>query len=350
MPAIDVVKWDGSPNSKLLAWKFGNAELATWSQLIVNESQEAFVVHGGVYDGPFGAGRHTLSTENIPLIRNLLQLPYGGKSPFTAEVWFVNRTTNLNVRWGTPDPIQLEDPKYRVMVPVRAFGQYGVRVVDSKKFLLKLVGTFKTFDLNTMSEYFRGAFITKIKTEIANSIIKAQVSVLEITAHLEQLSEMLRDALSAEMAEYGFELSQFNIHSISVPEDDAAVKNLKSALAKKAEMGILGFTYQQERSFDVMKTAAGNEGAAGGVVSAGMGLGLGVGLTRPMGQIASQLVTGAALNESAPNDAAVPIRNAKTLLSASEKVQLLKDLAELKDRGVLTDDEFQIEKLKILNA
>jgi membrane protease subunit (stomatin/prohibitin family) len=113
MPVIDRVKWDGSP--QILVWKYPSQELSTWTQLIVNESQEAYVVRGGVYDGPFGVGRHTLTTENLPLLRGLLGLPFGGKSPFTAEVWYVNKLTNLDVKWGTPDPIQLQDPTYNLM-------------------------------------------------------------------------------------------------------------------------------------------------------------------------------------------------------------------------------------------
>lgn len=144
---------DGNPN--ILAWKFPSEELSTWTQLIVNESQEAYLVKSGVYQGPFGAGRHALSTENIPFLSKAMGLPFGGKSPFTAEVWYVNLATNLNIKWGTPDPIQLNDPKYQIMVPVRAFGQYGIRITDPKKFLLKLVGTLKVFDADTLSEYFK---------------------------------------------------------------------------------------------------------------------------------------------------------------------------------------------------
>lgn len=229
MAVIDLVKWDGS--AQLLAWKFPSQELSTWTQLIVNESQEAFLVRGGVYDGPFGAGRHTLSTENIPLIREFLGIPFGGKSPFAAEVWYVNKTTNLDVKWGTPDSIQLQDPRYQIMVPVRAFGQYGVRIEDAKRFLLKLVGTVTRFDVDTLNEYFRGVFITRIKTEIANTIVQKGMSVLEISTQLDILSEALKKTLSSEMAEYGVSLSQFNIHSINVPEDDPAVKSLKAALS-----------------------------------------------------------------------------------------------------------------------
>lgn len=345
MAVIDLVKWNGSPN--LLAWKYpfnSSEELSTWTQLIVNETQEAFLVRGGVYDGPFGGGRHTLTTENIPLIRNLLGLPFGGKSPFSAEVWFVNKVTNLDIRWGTPDPIQLKDPTYNILIPVRAFGQYGVAIADSKKFLLKLVGTLPGFDVDTLGEYFKGVFTTKIKTEIANSIIKMGVSVLEITTHLEDLSNMLKNALAKEMDEYGIKLTQFNIHSINMPEDDPAVVSLKTALAKKTEMGILGFNYQQERSFDVLQTAAGNEGNAGGVMGAGLGLGMGVGMGGVMGQTMTQVA--APLSQAQLNDQIDTTKDKK--LAATEKVQILKELAELKRDGVLTEEEFVNEKKKIL--
>lgn len=341
----------------MLAWKFPSQELSTWTQLIVNESQEAFVVRGGVYDGPFGAGRHTLKTENLPGLRGLLGLPFGGKSPFTAEVWFVNRLTNLDVKWGTPDAIQLQDPRFQVMVPVRAFGQYGMRIEDSKRFLLKLVGTVAGFDVDTLNEYFRGVFITRIKTGIANAIIKQGQSVLEVTTQLESLSLALKQSLTPEMAEYGVALSQFNIHSINVPEDDPAVRTLKAALAKRAEMGIVGYSYQQERSFDVLQTAAGNEGSAGAVMGAGMGVGMGLGLGAPIGQAYGQMASEMGVaqpgqtppapkrgNPPMPTDAAPAV----AANNSSERLRLLKELASLRAEGIVTEEEFVAEKARIL--
>lgn len=353
MAIIDRVKWDGSPN--LLAWKFPSQELSTWTQLIVNESQEAYVVRGGVYDGPFGAGRHTLSTENLPFLTELIGLPFGGASPFTAEVWFVNKVTNLDIRWGTPDAIQLQDPKYGIMVPVRAFGQYGIQIQDSKRFLLKLVGTLPGFDTDTLSAYFKGVFTTRIKTEIANAIIRTGQSVLEISTQLESLSALLKNSLSADVADYGVCLSQFNIHSINVPEDDPAVRTLKAALAKRAEMGIVGFNYHQERSFDVMQTAAGNEGSAGVLMGAGLGVGMGVGMGPGLGQAFTQLTQqvnpAAAMAPPAPPSAtsgAEPARTPAGAASHAERIQWLKDLAELRAQGILSDAEFDTEKRKIL--
>ena len=142
------------------------------------------------------------------------------------------------------------------------------------------------------------------------------------------------------MEAYGVHLEQFNVQSINVPEDDPAVKTLKTALAKRAEMGIVGFNYQQEQSFNVLKTAAGNEGNAGGVMSAGLGLGMGVGLGGPMGQMMASVNT---QGSPVANTAATPDAG-----SSVDRLTALKALAELKAQGILTDEEFDAEKKHIL--
>lgn len=330
MAIIDRVKWDGSPSQ--LAWKYPSQELSTGTQLIVSESQVAFVVRDGVYEGPFGAGRHTLSTNNLPVLRKLVALPFGGQSPFSAEVWFVNLASTLDVRWGTPDPIQLQDPKFGIMVPVRAFGQYGIRIADPKLFLMSLVGTARSMDAATLAEYFRAMNTTRIKTAIAGAIGDSGVSVLEISTRLDALSASLRDALAPDIAEYGVALTRFSIESINVPEGDAAVQTLKAALARRAEMNIVGFDYQQQRRFDVLQTAAANQGSAGTVLGAGMGLALGSSLgasVRQMGQMEQMAGT------TAP-------------AAHGDRIAMLRELAALREQNILTDAEFDAEKKRIL--
>lgn len=348
MAIIDRVKWDGSPD--VFAWKYPEEGLSNGTVLVVNESQEAFVVNGGVVDGPFGPGRHVLENENIPLISKLYKLPYGGKAPFTAEVWYINRTVNLDFKWGTPDPIQLQDPRFGLMVPVRAFGQYGIEIIDGKRFLLKLVGTLKSFTQPALADYLRGFLIPNIKTEIANLVVKRNISVLDIATELLTLSAEMRGRMGGHVEEYGLGFKEFNIHSINVPEDDPVVISLKKALAKRAEMGILGYTYQQERSYDVMQTAAGNEGA-GGVMSTGIGLGVGAGIGTAiggaMGQVAGNF--GSDLSPR-PSPSSAPVPPSPTDVSGGyvNKIDLIKQLAELRQQGLLTDEEFVVEKKKIL--
>lgn len=334
MAIIDFVKWDGANNE--LAWKFPSEELSTWTQLIVNESQEAYLLRGGVFEGPFGPGRHTLSTENIPIVRKLFGLPFGGKSPFTAEVWYINKVANLNLLWGTPDPIQIIDPKYKILLPVRAHGQYAISIDNSKKFLRKLVGTVKTFDSDTLTEYFRGDLITRIKNEIGNIIIKNEVSPLEIANNLSFLSSQVFNALKIDFESYGVKLEQFNINSINVPEDNQAVINVRNALSKKAEMGIVGFNYQQERSFDVMEAAASNEGSSSEVLGAGLGLAMGAGIGNAMSSSMNLMAKNMQSNTNNVN------------YTAEDRIKILKELSELRKSGTITEEEFQIEKSKII--
>ena len=132
MALVEVVKYEGSPD--VFAWKYPNEELGTWTQLIVNESQEAVLFKGGIACDVFQAGRHTLNTANIPILNNIINLPFGGESPFTAEVWYVNKAYSLDIKWGTPTPILIQDPKYKVFVPLRSYGQLAFRSTISKSF------------------------------------------------------------------------------------------------------------------------------------------------------------------------------------------------------------------------
>ncbi len=275
MAIIDVIKYNGSPD--VFAWKYPSEELGTWTQLIVNESQEAVLYKGGKALDLFSSGRHTLSTANIPFLNKLINLPFGGRSPFTAEVWYVNKVNSLDIKWGTASPIQLQDPKFGVFVPIRSFGQFGIRIEDSKKFLVKLVGTLNTFDKNSILKYFRGLYVTRVKDAISSYLIHKKIGVLEINAYLDELSDYMEERIKPTLDEFGIKLVNFYINDINIPEDDPAVITLKSALAKRAEMNIIGYSYQQERSFDTLEGAASNSGAATSeLMGAGLGLGMGV--------------------------------------------------------------------------
>ncbi|MFP5494033.1 SPFH domain-containing protein [Parvimonas sp. G1641] len=283
MAVVDVIKYNGNPD--ILAWKYPNNELGTWSQLIVNESQEAILVKGGQICDIFGAGKHTLDTANIPLLRKLINIPFGGRSPFSAEIWYINKVFSLDIKWGTSSPIQLQDPKYKVFIPIRSFGQFGIQISDSKKFLLKLIGTLPVFDKDSIIKYFRGFYLTKAKDVISSYLVQKNISILEINAYLDEISTYLHETIAPLFENYGIKLVSFLVNDINVPEDDSAVIQLKKALAKKAEMDIVGYSYQQERSFDTLEGAATNPGSAqGGFMGAGIGLGMGLGVGGSIGK------------------------------------------------------------------
>jgi len=284
MAIIDVVKYDGGPN--ILAWKYPNSELGTWTQLIVNETQEAILCKDGQVLDCFRAGRHTLDTANIPILNKFINLPFGGKSPFSAEIWYINKVATLDIKWGTPTPIQLQDPKYNVFIPIRAFGQFGIKISDSKTFLTKLVGTLPTFTSDDVMKYFRGVYLTMVKDAISGYLVKKKVSIIEINANILDLSENLKVSVAPKLGEYGIELVNFYVNDISTPEDDSAVITLKEALAKKAEMDIIGYNYTQERSFDTLESVAANQGSGTApFIGAGMGMAMGVGLGNSMGEV-----------------------------------------------------------------
>lgn len=294
MGVIKVVEYNGPDPHDVFAWKFVDGtgrsdELSTWTQLVVRESQEAILFKNGQAFDLFPAGRHTLSTNNIPLISTFMNLPYGGKSPFKAEVWYVNKLYSLDIKWGTPTPIQIQDPQYGVWLPVRSYGQFGIRIADSRKFLLKLVGNVALFTKENLTRFFRGLLTTRIKDLISSYIVIEKKTILELNAYLNEISAHMEEEIRPILGDYGIELVNFFANSVNVPDDDPVVIQLKNALVKKAEMDILGYSYQQERSFDTLEKAAENEGNGAGLMQAGIGLGMGVGVGGAFGQTAARM-------------------------------------------------------------
>ncbi len=306
MEVVKYLSWASSPN--VYAYKYPNPNISTWSQLVVHESQEAVLFKDGQAIGPFGPGRHVLSTENYPVLTKLLKLVHGGQSPFTADVWFVHKAANLDVKWGTAAPVQLEDPKFHIMLPVTAFGQFGIRVEDSLKFLIKLVGTMPAFTQLTLSNYFRGVVVMRAKDTISHYLLEKGVSIIQIGAHLVEIGQILEDSLGQVFAEYGLKLVNFALMSVSADNKDPAVARIRRAMAERAEMEILGDRYQMKRSFDTMQTAASNAG--GGMAGAGMGFGMGMGMGGAMAGMAQQMGANFAFQPVAAPMAAQPDRSA----------------------------------------
>lgn len=318
MATFNVLKWDAMPN--VFAYHYPSCELNTQTQLIVKESQEAIFQKEGLYYGPLLPGRHVLDTKNIPFLTKLISsFTSRGYTPYEAEVWFVSKAVPLNVKWGTTDPILIEDPKYHIALPVRAFGQYGIAITDSCRFLARLVGRVPAFTEKVLASYFKGVIVTYAKEAIAKEMAERNCSLLQIGTKLDVISKSLERRISEELVDYGVELRMFMVNSISTDENDPSVAQLRKALAKKAEMDIIGYTYAQERSFDTMQTAAGNEGASGSMMGAGMGLGMGFGVGQPMGNamahMAGNINVGQPVAQMTPQSAPVNPAGAKFCMS-----------------------------------
>lgn len=289
MAIIDVVKCE-MVNGEFCS-KFPSDNLKIGSQLVVYPSQTAFFVKGGAICDGFTSGTYTISSENIPILGGLINIPFGGESPFKAEVWFVNQISKLDLPWGTPQPIQIEDPKYKIIVPVRAHGQYGLKISDPRLFLETLIGNMGTFTAEQINQYFKGKIISALNNIIAQQIISNQNSVLDINTQLMSLSEQSETLLNKVVAKYGISIVEFAIMSINVPEDDSSVIKLKEAKALVARLNVAGKdVYQMERSFDVLEKVASNEGAGGQFASMGLGLGVGASVGNVVGNNLSGVI------------------------------------------------------------
>ena len=289
MALVNVVKCEMKDNE--LCKKFPSTDLRMGAQLIVYPSQIAFFVKGGAIYDEFETGTFTLKTSNIPLLNKVINLPFGGESPFKAEVWFINLTTKLDLKWGTNASIQLEDPKYNIIVPVGAFGQYGIKVIDPKMFLKTLIGNMSDFSAQKVDNYFKGKMMSQLNSLIAKKIATDKISILEINTHLVEMSEYCNREINNSFEKYGLELVDFSIVSVGFPENDPSIIKLKEAKDLAARLKIAGKdVYQMERSFNVLETAAGNEGTMGQMVGMGAGLGVGMGVGSGMSNMASQML------------------------------------------------------------
>ena len=298
MAIVDVVRCEMHPS--VLVEKFPSNDLRLGTQLVVHPGQTAIFVKGGAICDEFESGTYSISTNNIPILNKLINIPFGGDSPFQAEVWFVNKLSILDSKWGTATPLQIEDPKYEVIVPIRAYGQYGFKISEPRKIIETLVGNRSLFSSDNLGVYFRGKILSQLTNIISDKLIRDGISILNINSHLSDISSYSKERLKDFFANFGLSLQVFDIISISVNEKDPSFVKLKEAKDIAARFKITGRdVYQMQRSFDVLESAANNEGMAGGLMGAGLGLGAGVAAGGQMSSIASQMNTN-------PSSTAVP--------------------------------------------
>jgi membrane protease subunit (stomatin/prohibitin family) len=289
MAIIDIVKYQNADGE--LCHKFESDDLRLGTQLVVHPAQTAFFIKGGVICDEFTSGTYRIDTQNIPILNKIMNLPYGSDSPFQAEVWFVNQTAKLNLPWGTPHPIQVEDPRYHIIVPLRAHGQYGIRITNPRLFIETLIGNMGSFSTEQIDQFYKGKIISALNTLLAQQVVSNSVSVLDINTLLLAMSDAINSQLNEILGKYGVSIIEFAIMSVTFPQDDESVIKLKNAKDLAARLAITGRdVYQMERSFDVMEKAASNEGAGGQMMGLGVGLGAGMNVGNAVGNIANQYI------------------------------------------------------------
>ncbi len=277
----------------------GSGDFQIGSQVIVRESQTAVFFRDGKALDSFSAGRHTITTANIPLITNLLERIFAsGKNVFTAEVYFVNMREFLEMKWGTPEPITLRD-KELGMVRLRAFGNFSMQIGDPQLFVTKIVGTQGLYQTSQIEAYLRGVIVSRMTDILASS----GASLLDLPALFDELSAAIKARLADDFAAQGVTLKQMFIQSVSPTEET------QKAIDERASMGAIGNmqAYLQFKAARALGDAAQAGGGEGGLAGAGLGLGAGVGLGGVMAQAMTQaMAAGQQAAASAPAAAAVP--------------------------------------------
>lgn len=244
---VDIVEW--RPESRdVIAYHFPRTRLTTYTQLIVNESQEAILFKDGEVMAKLGPGRHTLDTRNLPLLNELYGVPFGGKNPFTAEVWFVNKIDFKSVDFST-EMFRYHDPDYKTMVPLVSHGRYGFKVVDTVKFIKKIVGTSEVFKSDDLVHYLDGELSTSVTSAVAANMQADTIGIKAIAGYLGKLSARLTDEMHELFVGYGISLISFHIVSIDVDESRQEGRDIIKAMAEDSAQSIAGYTWQQKKAF-----------------------------------------------------------------------------------------------------
>ena len=287
MALVETIKFEGPQDA--LVWRnsgkeyslSGDEGIDAGSQLIVDEFYEAILFANGNALDLFKPGRHTLVTQNIPMLRAQYE-KLTTKTPFPCKVYFINKVHQLELKWGTQGAIAVDDPVYNIFLHVGCCGTMSIRIVDSRKFLLKFVGNKETFTNNDLIANMRGIISSRVKDYISKIMILGPVSFFVMNAKIYDIGEMVMQQLQPIFDGYGLEIQFFNIETIDVPRDD--YNELQAAKQRGAGRVAEGTTWDKERMYEVLKAAAENEGMAGNMMGAGMGLGMGAGIGVPMGQ------------------------------------------------------------------
>jgi membrane protease subunit (stomatin/prohibitin family) len=267
MAIIDVVEHPNERSGDLVARvpEQGAGEFAMGSQLVVREGQEAVFVRDGKALDVFGPGRHTLSTNNLPVISTLLRIPFGGRSPFTAEVYFVSTREFPDMKWGTAQPVVFRDDEFG-MVRLRAFGTYAMRVADPQLFVQQIVGSRGAYTTGQIEDYLRGVIVN----EFNDLLGEAKVSLLDLPGQSSELAAAMRNALVDDFRRVGLDLTGFQITAITPPDE------VQKRIDERTSMAVLGDP-NRYLQFEMAK-ALGGEGDTQGLSAAQTSLELGAGL------------------------------------------------------------------------
>jgi len=318
---IDVIHWTESSDG-ILAYRYPmqDFEIQYGAQLTVRESQMAVFVDEGKVADVFSPGRHTLTTQTLPLLTNLQNWDKMFQSPFKSDVYFFSTRLQINQKWGTANPITIRDKEFGA-VRMRAFGIYSYKIVDPRAFYTQISGTRELYTVTELEGQLRNTIVASITDLFAESAIP----FLDMAANQDELGNRIKGKMEPEFKRIGLALDTLQVQNVSLPDE------LQKILDQRIGMGLVGdmsrFTqYQTAQSIPI---AAANEGGG-----AGVGAGLGAGLA--IGQTMASTMAGSLQGGKPAADA------------AAEVTSLLEKLHDLMNKGVLTKEEFEAKKTELL--
>ena len=281
MAILSLIEWIDQTGREMVKRvpERGSGQFRLGSQLVVRESQTALFFRDGKAYDVFAPGRHTLSTQNLPLIDRIFGLPFGGRSPFRSEVYFVNMKQFTDMKWGTPQPVTLRDADFG-MIRLRAFGAYSMQIYDPSLFINTIVGTKSLYEKREIERYLRSVIVSRL-TDIIGTV---NIPFLDLASHFDEIGVAGKVRLRDDFAALGIELRGFYVENISPTEET------QKAIDERSSMGAIGDmqSYLQYKAARAMGDAAQNPGNAGSMAGAGFGLGAGAGMGAMMAQILGQ--------------------------------------------------------------
>lgn len=363
MEIAQILKYEG--DNSTFVWKHPIEDFNSMTQLIVHESQEAIFFMNGQALDLFGPGRYTLETQNIPKLGKLLNRTTGDQTPFHCEVYFVNKTEQMSIKWGTDSKVQYIEPTYGFPISIGASGEMSLSIDDSRKLLVKLVGTENFLGQQKMVSFFRAVLMTRVKTYIAQTMKSGAINIFEVDEKLVEFSQLIKKMLINDFLDYGVVLERFFVTNILKPDGDrqyerfkdlhfrqyadiaeaklnqqidvinaqtAAQKTVIASQAMATKRAQEGYTYQQERGFDVAERVAQNE-AVGQFTNIGVGLGTMAGVGGAVGGVVGSTVNDV-IHSAIPNQesgvkclkcGALLPPNAKFCLNCGGKIKMVPD-------------------------
>jgi excisionase family DNA binding protein len=325
---IDVIEWTDDSRDTL-SWRFPDEdkEIKNGAQLIVRESQVAQFVYLGEFGDTFAPGKHTLTTDNIPILTKLKSWKYGFNSPFKADVYYVTTRLFTGNKWGTSNPVMLRDNDFGI-VRVRAFGTYDFRIVDPKTFLREVAGS----DHNFRCDEFTDTMRSRIVSIFTDAIATAKVPVLDVAARYSELGEALLPLINpAVVAKYGLEIASFIVENVSVPPE------VEQAIDKRSSMAAVG-NLNDFVKYQMGKGMEAGGGAGPGATAAEMAVGFGI--AQQMMQQGSTLAGG----QATPTIAAAAASGVPELLSPADAATAL-GVSEADVMAVLESGELKGKKI-----